>query len=105
MCLMDALPSLLVMQLKDHAISNQAIAVLMTLIATVCNTCLNPVISYSSDRYRSRWGRRRPLLMFVTPFVTLFLIVPPMFYSVALLCSVVLHRWKKPELELEKLSG
>jgi MFS family permease len=77
MCLMDALPSLLVMQLKDHAISNQAIAVLMTLIATVCNTCLNPVISYSSDRYRSRWGRRRPLLMFVTPFVTLFLIMIP----------------------------
>jgi Na+/melibiose symporter-like transporter len=77
MCLMESMPGLLVMQLKDQAFSNQAIAVLMTSIFTVCNTLLNPVISYSSDRYRGRWGRRRPFLMFATPFVTLFLILIP----------------------------
>jgi Na+/melibiose symporter-like transporter len=77
MCLMESLPGLLVMQLKDHAISNQAIGFLMTTIFNLANTVLNPVISYSSDRYRSRWGRRRPFLLFATPFVTVFLLLIP----------------------------
>jgi MFS family permease len=77
MSLMESLPGLLVMQLKDHGVSNQAMGFLLTTIFTVANTVLNPVISYSSDRSRTRWGRRRPFLMFATPFVTLFLILIP----------------------------
>lgn len=77
MTLMESMPSLLVMQLKDHQISNQAMAVLTVTLFQVCNVILNPVISYSSDRYRGRWGRRRPFLMFATPFVALFLILIP----------------------------
>jgi MFS family permease len=77
MCLMEWTSGLLVMQLGDLKVSNQATAVLMSTIATLSNVILNPVISYSSDRYRSRWGRRRPFLMFATPFVTLFLILVP----------------------------
>jgi len=59
MTLMEAMPSLLGMQLKDPPISNMAMTILMVTIPTVCNIVLNPVVSYSSDRYRSRWGRRR----------------------------------------------
>lgn len=77
MCLMESLPGLLIMQLKDYHISNQAIGFLMTTIFTVANTVLNPVLSYSSDRTRTRWGRRRPYLLFATPFVTLFLVLIP----------------------------
>jgi nitrate/nitrite transporter NarK len=77
MTLMESMPSLLVMQFKDHQISNQAIAVLTVTLFQVCNVVLNPVISYSSDRWRGRWGRRRPFLMFATPFVALFLVLIP----------------------------
>ncbi len=76
-CLMEAMPGLLVMQLGDYEISNQAKAALLTTIFTICNILLNPVISYASDRHRGRWGRRRPFLLFTTPFVTLFLILIP----------------------------
>jgi maltose/moltooligosaccharide transporter len=77
MTLMESMPSLLVMQLKDHQVSNQAMAVLTVTLFQICNVILNPVISYSSDRYRSQWGRRRPFLLLATPFVTLFLILIP----------------------------
>jgi MFS family permease len=95
MCLMESLPGLLVMQLKDYNVSNQAIGFLMTTIFTVANTVLNPIISYSSDRTRTRWGRRRPFLMFATPFVTLFLILIPWAPQVtaALVKVSVIHKF------------
>jgi Na+/melibiose symporter-like transporter len=79
MTLMESMPGLLVMQLADYPkiISNTAISMLMVMIGQVFNVMLNPIISYSSDRHRGRWGRRRPFLMFATPFVTLFLILIP----------------------------
>ncbi len=33
------------------------------------NLVLAPIVSYVSDRHRSRWGRRIPFLMFTTPFI------------------------------------
>lgn len=77
MTLMESLPPLLVIQLKDHQVSNQAISFLMVTIFQLCNLVLNPVISYSSDRHRSRWGRRRPFLLLATPFVAFFLMLIP----------------------------
>jgi maltose/moltooligosaccharide transporter len=75
--LMESMPSLLNMQLKDHGVDNRTIAILTTTLFQVCNMALNPVISTYSDRYRSPWGRRRPLLMFATPFVAVFLTLIP----------------------------
>ncbi|MEO6847730.1 MAG: MFS transporter [Chthoniobacterales bacterium] len=75
--LMESMPSLLNMQLKDHNISNQTIALLTTTLISLTNIALNPVISSFSDRYRSRWGRRRPFLMFATPVVSVCLILIP----------------------------
>lgn len=75
--MMETLPNLLVIQFKDHNISNSTMAILLGSALTVCNLMLNPVYSSWSDRFRSRWGRRRPFLMVATPFVTLFLILIP----------------------------
>jgi MFS family permease len=77
MTVMESMPLLLGMQLKDYALSNTIITILMVSIPTLSNMALSPVISYTSDRYRSRWGRRRPFLMVFTPFAALFLILIP----------------------------
>jgi Na+/melibiose symporter-like transporter len=98
MAIMESMPSLLIMQLKDYNISNSACAVLMVTIYTVCNIALNPILSYSSDRYRSRWGRRRPFLMFATPFVTLFLILIP--WSPEITAALMKVGWTRAALGL-----
>ncbi len=100
---MESLPGLLVMQLKDHKeISNEAIVILLSTLATVCNIVLNPVISYSSDRHRSRWGRRRPFLMFATPFVALFLITIP--WSPEITTGLLKLDWARSILSLFPLA-
>lgn len=71
------MPLLLPLLLKDHGASNSAIAVITGTIYMAANAILNPIISYQSDRFRSRWGRRRPFILFSTPFVVLFLTLIP----------------------------
>jgi MFS family permease len=73
----SVMPSLLPLILKDHGASNKAIAIIVGTIYMVANAALNPVISYRSDRFRSRWGRRRPFIVVTTPFVVLFLAAIP----------------------------
>jgi maltose/moltooligosaccharide transporter len=71
------LPSLLPLLLKSNGASNEEISVVVTTLAMVMNAALNPVISYQSDRFRSRWGRRRPFIVVTTPFVVFFLAAIP----------------------------
>ncbi len=71
------LPSLLPLLLKDHGASNRVISLITTSLYMVANTALSPIISYKSDRTRSRFGRRRPYIAFTTPFVVLFLAATP----------------------------
>lgn len=71
------LPSLLPVLLKQHGATSGEIAVIVSTIFMVLNGLLNPVISYQSDRFRSRWGRRRPFIFATTPFVVLFLCAIP----------------------------
>lgn len=76
--LMEAvMPSLLPLLLRDNGASNQAVAFIVSSIYMVVNAIANPVISYKSDRFRSRWGRRRPFILFTTPLVVLFLAMMP----------------------------
>ena len=78
MVMMDAMmPTLLPLLLKTHGANNREIAFLCSTLFMVMNAVLNPVISYKSDRYRSRWGRRRPFIFVTTPFVVLFLAAIP----------------------------
>ena len=66
-----------VMPLKFHAIgsSNWVMGLIMTTIPSLMTTVLNPVVSFRSDRLRSKWGRRIPFLIGVTPFLVVFLIL------------------------------
>lgn len=73
----SVIPNLLPLILKEHGASNKAISIIVGTIAMVANAVINPVISYRSDRCRSRWGRRRPYIIFSTPFVVLFLAAIP----------------------------
>jgi len=52
----------------------------LLLIATIWDAVIDPFIGHYSDTLRSRWGRRRPFLMFASPFILLgaiFLWTPP----------------------------
>lgn len=62
------------------------IGILLTL-ASLWDACIDPFIGHWSDTLRSRWGRRRPFLLFASPFVFLGAILlwtPPGGQNIAL---------------------
>lgn len=60
--------------LKDIEASDTAVAVFMTAIPQLLNMVVTPIVSFRSDRTRSRLGRRMPYLLAAAPFVMLFLL-------------------------------
>ncbi len=50
-------------------ISNTLYGLLIVSYPAFTNIFLQPIISYKSDRYRSKWGRRIPFILATTPFV------------------------------------
>ena len=50
------------------------VGVLLT-IGSVWDAAIDPFIGHWSDTLRSRWGRRRPFLMFATPLAALTLVL------------------------------
>ncbi|QYM78875.1 MFS transporter [Horticoccus luteus] len=76
--LMDQLePRILPVVLKGHGASDKEIAIIVASIAALFNLIITPVVSYRSDRKRSRWGRRIPYLFWASPFIALFLGLTP----------------------------
>lgn len=71
------IPTLLPLLLKQHHATNGQISFITTSLNVIGNMVLNPIISFSSDRYRSRWGRRRPFIIWSTPLVALTLALIP----------------------------
>ncbi|MFA5866316.1 MAG: MFS transporter [Phycisphaerae bacterium] len=69
------IPSVLPLKLKALDAPNWLMGLMITTIPSAINFCINPIVSFRSDRYRSKWGRRIPFLLFATPFLTLFLIL------------------------------
>lgn len=67
--------TILPLQIKSLEMPNWLIGVIVISIPSTLNVILNPIISTVSDRTRSRWGRRRPFMLFATPFISLFLCV------------------------------
>ncbi len=67
------IPSILPLKLQHLNAPNTLIGFLLTTVFSAMNFVLNPIISFRSDRYRSRLGRRIPFLLFATPFITIFL--------------------------------
>lgn len=67
------LPSVMEL-LRQHHASDTAMSILFSVLPAVIGMFLGPVISYKSDRYRSRWGRRIPFLVIPTPIGALAMV-------------------------------
>ncbi|MGE4564885.1 MAG: MFS transporter [Victivallaceae bacterium] len=63
--------------MEAQGASNAEIILISVSLAAVLNSILNPIISYSSDCTRSRFGRRRPYVLWAAPFMGLFFAMLP----------------------------
>jgi len=68
-------PAIMPLKLEQMSASNMLIGVFLTTIPGILSATINPMVSFKSDRYRSKYGRRIPFLLFSSPFITLFLIL------------------------------
>jgi hypothetical protein len=60
--------------LRQHHASDTTIAVLVSALPALLGCVLVPIVGFRSDRFRSRWGRRLPFLMGITPVAALVLV-------------------------------
>ena len=82
-------PSVLPLKLKALGASNTMMMFVMTTLPGLLNMSVVPWISFKSDRYRSRWGRRLPFILWTMPFVTVSLVLLGYSESIA----VALRGW------------
>ena len=88
-------PRVLPVLLKLHGATDTQIGVIIGSFNAVLQLIIMPPLGYWSDRLRTRWGRRIPVLFWVTPFVTLFLALTPFSPEIAAWLSgiPVLNQW------------
>ncbi|XHR26722.1 MAG: MFS transporter [Chthoniobacteraceae bacterium] len=67
-------PSIMPLKFKVLGASNMEVGMILGTIPAIIYSVLNPIISFKSDRFRSRWGRRIPFIVFSLPFLVLCLI-------------------------------
>jgi len=67
-------PSILPLKFKALGTPDTSIGLIMVTIPMLLNTVFNPVISFRSDRFRSRWGRRIPFILCTLPLLVFCLI-------------------------------
>ena len=67
--------SIVPLLLRDLKAPDWSLPVILVTIPSIINFILNPIISTASDRYRSRWGRRIPFLLFSAPFLSITLVM------------------------------
>lgn len=70
-------PKVLSVILKSHGATDTQIGVIIGSFNAILQLLIMPPLGYYSDRLRTRWGRRIPILFLVTPFATLFLAITP----------------------------
>ena len=66
-------PTILPLKLKALGCSNGMMGIILSTIPAILNTTICPYVSFKSDRYRSRWGRRMPFIIATLPFMCLSL--------------------------------
>ena len=88
-------PQVLPVLLKFHGASDKEIAFIIGSVNSVLQLIIMPPLGYWSDRLRTRWGRRIPVLFWVTPFVTLFLAMTPFSPEIAAWLSgiPIINNW------------
>lgn len=57
--------------IRSFDVSNLLYSLIIISFPNFTNIFLCPIISYISDRHRSKWGRRVPFLFFTTPFIVI----------------------------------
>ena len=62
-------PSIIPLKLKDLGCSNWLMGAILTTVPGILNMTVCPWVSFKSDRYRSRWGRRNPFIILTMPFL------------------------------------
>ena len=62
-------PSILPLKLKDLGCSNWLMGLILTTAPGILNMTVCPYVSFKSDRYRSKWGRRIPFILWTMPFL------------------------------------
>ena len=62
-------PSILPLKLKGLGCSNWLMGLILTTAPGVLNMTVCPYVSFKSDRYRSKWGRRIPFIIWTMPFL------------------------------------
>ncbi|OPY83139.1 MAG: Major Facilitator Superfamily protein [Smithella sp. PtaU1.Bin162] len=71
----SVVPSILPLKLKSLGASNWLIGMIMSTLPGVLTVFLCPWISFKSDRYRSKWGRRIPFILWTLPFLCICLVM------------------------------
>jgi maltose/moltooligosaccharide transporter len=71
------IPNVLPLLLRQHKATNTEIAFITTSLNVIGNMIFNPIVSFKSDRCRSRFGRRRPYIAWTTPLVVICLALIP----------------------------
>lgn len=94
------MPTLMPLTLKDAGASNFWVGMIVVTIPGLMTALFNPVISFKSDRYRGKMGRRIPFLLWSAPFITLFLI----FTAYAPRIGTWLHGWIAARTNLPETS-
>lgn len=62
-------PSVLPLKLKALGCSNLVMGLILSTIPGLLNMTICPYVSFKSDRYRSKWGRRIPFILWTMPFL------------------------------------
>jgi len=62
-------PSILPLKLKDLGCSNWLMGLILTTAPGILSMTICPYVSFKSDRYRSKWGRRIPFIIWTMPFL------------------------------------
>ncbi len=89
-------PNLVPIFLKQMDLSNAVIGILIGTIPFSINIVVNPVISFRSDRSRTRFGRRMPYIMVGIPGVSAILIAMGLLILFAPEWSFRLAAWLTP---------
>lgn len=66
-----SVPQVLQLLLRKYGASDTVMSFLLQALPPAIGMFLGPIVSYKSDRFRSRWGRRIPFLLIPTPLAAL----------------------------------
>ena len=71
----QVVPTILPLKLKSLGTPNWLMGMILTTIPCFFNMTICPWISFKSDRYRSKWGRRIPFIVGTMPFLCICLVL------------------------------